>query len=146
MIFRMKPSQVKVRLGDSKMDSSQASSSRRDVAVAAIFMHEGYDNKTAFNDIAILQLKERIDWTDMIRPICLPTAAPLNFEGKIATLAGTHHTFLYLYQIILFHCFKMFKNRMGRSISGCSKIKQLSDGSKPTHYWSASVQKVVQLY
>ena len=87
MIFRMKPSQVKVRLGDSKMDSSQASSSRRDVAVSAIFMHEGYDPKTDFNDIAILQLKERIDWTDMIRPICLPFE-PLNYEGKNATVTG----------------------------------------------------------
>ena len=89
-----------VRLGESNMNQKYASPSRRDVAVSAIFMHEGYDPNTDFNDIAILQLKERIDWTDMIRPICLPTAAPLNFEGKIATLAGTHHTFFYLYQII----------------------------------------------
>ncbi len=74
-----------VRLGESNMNSSQASPSRRDAAVSKIFMHENYDPVIHVNDIAILQLKERIGWTVMIRPICLPTKAPLNFERKMAT-------------------------------------------------------------
>ena len=81
-----------VRLGESNINSSPASSSRRDVAVSKNFVHEGYEyvnEMYTINDIAILQLKERIDWNDMIRPICLPTAAAsLNLGGRMATIAG----------------------------------------------------------
>ena len=77
-----------VRLGENNMNSSQASPSRRDVAVSAIFRHEGYDEKTMMNDITVLKLKEKIaNWSDMIKPICLPTKL-LNLEGKMATVAG----------------------------------------------------------
>lgn len=77
-----------VRLGESNMNSAQASPSRKDVVVSAIFMHERYDPVTYLNDIAILQLKEKItNWTDMIRPICIATKPP-NLEGKMATVAG----------------------------------------------------------
>ena len=77
-----------VRLGESNMNNSQASPSRRDVAVSKIFVHEGYNEKTKVNDIAILQLTETIVWNDKIRPICLPKAATLNLEGRMATIAG----------------------------------------------------------
>ncbi len=77
-----------VRLGESNMNSSHASPSRRDVALSAIFMHEDYNPDTQINDIAILQLKvELANWTRIIRPICLPFE-PLNYEGKNATVAG----------------------------------------------------------
>ena len=77
-----------IRLGESNMNSSDPSPSRRDVAVSAIFMHEGYDEETMMDDIAIIQLKEKIrNWTDMIRPICLATE-PWNLEGRMATAAG----------------------------------------------------------
>ncbi len=87
---------VTVRLGENHIDDSQASLWSRDVAVSTIFVHEGYDAKRPpKNDIAILQLKDRIDWTSMIRPICLPTAAStLNIGGRMATVAGIP-TFFY---------------------------------------------------
>jgi len=77
-----------VRLGESNMNNSQASPSRRDIAVSKIFVHEGYIEKIMMNDIAILQLTEIIVWNDKIRPICLPKAATLNLEGRMATVAG----------------------------------------------------------
>ena len=97
-IYRDILSNLMVRLGESNMNNSEASPSRRDVAVSAIFMHEGYDNSTQLNDIAILQLKERINrWTRMIRPICLPTE-PFDFEGKNATVAGnSHHSLISIF-------------------------------------------------
>ena len=88
-----------VRLGESNMNSAQASPSRQDVAVSAIFMHERYDPVTYLNDIAILQLKEKItNWTDMIRPICIATEPP-NLEGKMATVAGIQTYLLKLYEM-----------------------------------------------
>ncbi len=108
----MTPSELMVRLGESNMNSTHASPSRRDVAVSKIFKHEGYDEKTFINDIAILQLKEKMDWNKLIRPICLPTAAAaLNLEGNMATVAGIFTFFLYhiTYNFIAL----MFKSRLG---------------------------------
>ena len=92
----MKPSDVIVRLGESKKNSSQANPSRQDIKVSAIFMHDGFNHDTKMNDIAILQLKEKIKSTDMVRPICLPSAAPLNLDGKKATIAGIIRKFAFL--------------------------------------------------
>jgi len=78
------------------MNIKYASASRRDVAVSAIFEHEDYyDDKTAMNDIAIVQLEDEIEnWTDFIRPICLATE-PWNLEGKKATVAGIFPNYLH---------------------------------------------------
>ena len=83
---------MKVRLGESDMDSGYVkSASRRDVAVSAIFLHEDFDEMTFKNDIAILTLEDEIEnWTDFIRPICLATE-PWNLEGRMATAAGISH-------------------------------------------------------
>jgi len=101
--FSLSPSDVMVRLGDNNMNTKNASPSRRDIGVWAIIIHEGYDKKTKLNDIAILQLEESIDnWTDMIRPIRLPTEAH-NLVGRKATVAGIPSTlFSNFYQKIQF--------------------------------------------
>lgn len=78
-----------VRLGEINMDMENVSSSRQDIAVSKIFVHEGHNLRKHINDIAILQLKDPINTTEMVRPICLPTtAAPLDLEGRMATVAG----------------------------------------------------------
>jgi len=92
-----------VRLGESSLNSTYVSPSRRDVAVSAIFSYDEDTNVflSPINDIAILQLKEKIVWTEMIRPICLPTAeSALNLEGRVATVAGIIHPFSFLSQTI----------------------------------------------
>jgi len=76
-------------MGENTMDPGyMRSPSRRDVSVSAMFQHEYYSNYMLTNDIAILQLKDKIEyWTDMIRPICLATE-PWILEGRMATVAG----------------------------------------------------------
>ena len=90
-----------VRLGESNMDMDHPSDSRRDVAVSKIFVHEGHDLRKHINDITILQLKDRVDLNHMIRPICLPTATAraLNFDGKMAKVAGLPCLNSYLIQL-----------------------------------------------
>lgn len=116
IIFSLSPSDVMVRLGENNMNSKNASPSRRDIRVSAIIIHEDYDKKTKLNDIAILQLEERIgNWTNMIRPISLPTKAHSNLEGRKATVAGIPCTF-YLKKIKIYNFnvyFLMLQNRMG---------------------------------
>ena len=77
-----------VRLGE--YDFSKASKWRKDFAVDPIFVHEEYNSKSQDNDIALIQLKEKIGFNSMIWPICLP---PSNLdysvlEGESAYVAG----------------------------------------------------------
>lgn len=43
-----------------------------EIGVERIIMHEGYNNKTLENDIAIIKLQRSINFTEYIRAICLP--------------------------------------------------------------------------
>ena len=40
--------------------------------VQAIIVHESYDNMTLRNDIALLKLLDPIQFTDYVKPICIP--------------------------------------------------------------------------
>ncbi|KAH8275666.1 hypothetical protein KR026_012222 [Drosophila bipectinata] len=53
-----------------------------DVPVDKIFVHEGYERFTAVNDIALIRLKYPVQFTDWIRPICLPITKDLQFESQ----------------------------------------------------------------
>ena len=83
--YSFKADEVTVRLGE--YDFSKASNSRRDFAVDAIFMHEEYDRKTYKNDVALIRLKEKATFNDMIWPICLPPSNTV-LEGQSAYVTG----------------------------------------------------------
>ncbi|KAH8275573.1 hypothetical protein KR026_010931, partial [Drosophila bipectinata] len=53
-----------------------------DVPVDKIFVHEGYERFRAVNDIALIRLKYPVQFTDWIRPICLPITKDLQFESQ----------------------------------------------------------------
>ena len=124
MIFRMKPSQVKVRLGESNMNNSQLA--HRPVLHVEMLPYR----QSSFTRAMILKListtspycslkrESQVGLIIFDLYVCLPQHLLISKEKWQLSQALT---FLYLYQIILFNCFKMFKNRVGRSISGCSK-------------------------
>lgn len=61
-------SDLQVRLGgDQKYNGNQ-------VNVATVFIHEDYQRRSGylFNDIALLHLAEPVNYTALIKPICLP--------------------------------------------------------------------------
>uniref|UniRef100_A0A182TI02 CLIP domain-containing serine protease n=1 Tax=Anopheles melas TaxID=34690 RepID=A0A182TI02_9DIPT len=69
----------------------------RDVLINAYVVHPDYykQNGADYNDIALLQLSETVEFTDFIRPICLPTSEEsrtVNLTGKYATVAGWGQT------------------------------------------------------
>lgn len=81
MIFNIFNSKVAkdiiVRLGEHDFDVPNAD--RKDFLVDKIARHEDYETKTYQNDVAILQLKTKVAFTDEIMNICLP---PFNFDAE----------------------------------------------------------------
>ncbi|XP_067670923.1 chymotrypsin-like protease CTRL-1 [Haliotis asinina] len=53
-----------------------------------LVIHEHYDSHTVLNDIALLLLHETIDYTDYIRPVCLPSSSERLYVGQHCYLAG----------------------------------------------------------
>uniref|UniRef100_A0A182VQQ0 Uncharacterized protein n=1 Tax=Anopheles minimus TaxID=112268 RepID=A0A182VQQ0_9DIPT len=69
----------------------------RDVLISAYVVHPEYfkQNGADYNDIALLQLSETIEFTDFIRPICLPVAPEIraaNLTNVRGTVAGWGQT------------------------------------------------------
>ncbi|KAG8187278.1 hypothetical protein JTE90_019167 [Oedothorax gibbosus] len=67
----MNPRQLRVRLGahDLRLDNEPGAI---DVGVDVIRRHEQFDPRTYKNDIAVLRLSRSVQFTDIIKPVCLP--------------------------------------------------------------------------
>ncbi|XP_058805706.1 transmembrane protease serine 9-like [Phymastichus coffea] len=55
--------------------------------VKRVVRHRGFDMRTLYNDVAILTLNEPVEFTETIRPVCLPSGANL-YVGNKATVIG----------------------------------------------------------
>ena len=53
-----------------------------------IKLHPEYNNKNYDNDIAILELNQKINYDTYLRPICLPTQETELFPGKVVLVSG----------------------------------------------------------
>lgn len=80
------PDEMFVRLGeyDFARDGSPTS---EDHEVEYFIIHSGYDKFTHENDIAILKLKDKAQFTHFIRPICLPKKRK-DYTNEVATVIG----------------------------------------------------------
>uniref|UniRef100_A0A1B6M2R4 Peptidase S1 domain-containing protein n=1 Tax=Graphocephala atropunctata TaxID=36148 RepID=A0A1B6M2R4_9HEMI len=62
-----------IRLGELNLNESVIDgTSPIDVGIERTIKHEHYNTVTKLNDIAIIKLKEKVQFTDLIKPICLP--------------------------------------------------------------------------
>ncbi|KAK0083109.1 hypothetical protein PV325_009307 [Microctonus aethiopoides] len=75
-----------VRLGDYniKTNTEVRHIERR---VRRVVRHKGFDARTLYNDVAVLTLSEPVEFSERIRPICLPSGPHL-YSGKTATVIG----------------------------------------------------------
>lgn len=55
--------------------------------VKRVVRHRGFDMRTLYNDVAILTLDQPVQFTETIRPICLPAGAKLYFD-QMGTVIG----------------------------------------------------------
>uniref|UniRef100_A0A182R026 CLIP domain-containing serine protease n=1 Tax=Anopheles farauti TaxID=69004 RepID=A0A182R026_9DIPT len=69
----------------------------RDVLIEDQIVHPDYykENGADYNDIALLQLAEKVEFTEFVRPICLPLTPQtraVNHTGKYVSVAGWGQT------------------------------------------------------
>ncbi|XP_051006329.1 enteropeptidase [Acomys russatus] len=57
-----------------------------------IVINPHYDNRRKFNDIAMMHLEFKVNYTDYIQPICLPEDNEIFIPGRICSIAGWGYT------------------------------------------------------
>ncbi|XP_050354552.1 venom protease-like isoform X2 [Nymphalis io] len=80
-----------VRLGELDLDREDEGATPIDVLIKYKIKHEGYNPKAFTNDIGLLILQNDVQFTDLIRPICIPLTSDLrakNFENYNPIIAG----------------------------------------------------------
>ncbi|EFN86241.1 proclotting enzyme [Harpegnathos saltator] len=55
--------------------------------IQRVVRHRGFNAQTLYNDVALLTMNEPVEFTEQIRPICLPSGSQL-YSGKTATVIG----------------------------------------------------------
>ncbi|KAF7271672.1 hypothetical protein GWI33_015469 [Rhynchophorus ferrugineus] len=76
-----------VRLGDYNIKTN-SEAQHIEKRVKRVVRHRGFDSRTLYNDIAILTLDSPVDFTNLIRPVCLPSAGGRDWAGTTGTVIG----------------------------------------------------------
>ena len=72
-IFEPGKNTLKMRLGNENLDSAQRSINEIIRTVKEVYRHPGFRDNRAYFDAGIAVADRRIEFTDYIRPICLPS-------------------------------------------------------------------------
>ncbi|KDR18888.1 venom protease-like isoform X2 [Zootermopsis nevadensis] len=79
------------RLGELDLERDDDGATPIDILIEDHKVHNNYDPRTFVNDVAILRLQNDVNYTNLIRPICLPLAPEirsLDFVRKFPYIAG----------------------------------------------------------
>ncbi|XP_013784210.1 clotting factor B [Limulus polyphemus] len=81
---KLTPTRLAVRVGGHYVKMGQ------EYHVEDVIIHPDYVERENYNDIAIIVLKEELNFTDLVRPICLPDpeAVTDSLKGRRVTVAG----------------------------------------------------------
>ncbi|XP_046658298.1 CLIP domain-containing serine protease 14D-like [Homalodisca vitripennis] len=82
---------AKVRLGELDLDSSTDGATTIDVEVEKVILHPGYNESINTNVIGLIKLKRKVEFNDLVRPICLPYAEEFqnnDFVNSTVEIAG----------------------------------------------------------
>lgn len=74
-----------VRLGDFNYGSDREHYKPMNVKVARVLLHPDYNKKQFYNNIALVQLDQSLDFTEHIRPACLPRVSDVVDESVSMT-------------------------------------------------------------
>ena len=71
-VFRFTKDKIKVTLGEYSFDQEGETSVQKKIGVRDLKMHENYDDKSFENDIALIRLDRKVQFTKSVYPICFP--------------------------------------------------------------------------
>lgn len=95
--LRFEPHQLIVVLGSNKLDDNPNPDSewRREYAVSKVYQHPKFERHGFLNDVGIIELSHTVQFSDYIRPVCLPEVGKNTQElaGYVATVLGWGSTF-----------------------------------------------------
>lgn len=74
-----------VRLGDFNYGSDREHYRPMNVKVAQVILHPDYNKKLFYNNLALVQLSQSLDFTEHIRPACLPQVSDVVDESVSMT-------------------------------------------------------------
>lgn len=75
-----------VRLGDHNIKTS-TEVRHIERRVKRVVRHKSFNSRTLYNDVALLTLNEPVEFSEQIRPICLPSGRDL-YNHQEATVIG----------------------------------------------------------
>ncbi|CAG9855502.1 unnamed protein product [Phyllotreta striolata] len=73
-----------VRLGELDLSSENDGSQYKDYYLSRVITHDGYKYPEKYNDIALLETRDKIVFTQFIRPACLYTRKDINNDKALA--------------------------------------------------------------
>jgi len=83
------PSDLKIRLGDWQVNSFTEPLPYQDVDVSKVYIHPEFQKKNVWNNIAILELKQKVNYEYNINNVCLPGPGYSPFQpGTYCVVAG----------------------------------------------------------
>jgi len=82
-----------VRLGEHQYGTDADAVQLQEFDVDAVIQHPDFNVSLGQNDLAIIRLAGRVDFTANVQPICLPTFPPSqNLSDSLAFVAGWGRT------------------------------------------------------
>lgn len=108
--FRLKRSKIRVILGDHDQTITTESAAIMR-AVTSIVRHRSFDPDSYNNDIALLKLRKPVNFSRIIKPVCLPGSS--KYWSSSTPLSKFTDSLVNCYQYILFLNLKLpgFKSR-----------------------------------
>jgi len=76
------------RLGTLRRGATFLSPYEQVIKITHIFLHPQYKDIGFVNDVSLLRLEKEVNFTDFVRPVCLPEKETEIRDGRICTVVG----------------------------------------------------------
>ena len=142
LIYRFTKEKIKVTLGEYSFDQDDETLVQEKIGIRNMKNHEKYNDKTFENDIALIRLDRKVQFSKSVYPICLPPKGT-DFTDTRAFVVGKFYSgakmistlfrkiFASIYQPCFdkkgyqyFHLLRMGNNIFWRTYKFCSSRSQ----------------------
>lgn len=80
---------MQVGVGEhSLVGDNTSNKNRRILGVRQIVLHPNYKSRQLKDDIALIRLDGEVEWSERVKPACLPSPNKETFSGMLASVAG----------------------------------------------------------